>query len=102
MFGGYDPYYGGYGYGAGGYSSSNRDVGNLRLKVKPTNAQVYVDGYFVGEVDSFDGVFQRLGLESGAHRVELRAEGYEPVEFEVMLTPGETVTYKGEMKPRRP
>ncbi len=98
-YGGYD--YGG-GYASGGYSSQYRDVGNIRLKVKPSNAQVYVDGYFVGVVDSFDGVFQKLGIESGAHRVELRAEGYETVQFEVLITPGETVTYKGELKPRIP
>ena len=101
MFGGYD-YYGGGGYSSGGYSSQHRDIGNLRLKVKPNDAQVYVDGYFVGPVDSFDGVFQKLGIEAGAHRIELRAEGYETVQFEVLITPGETVTYKGEMKPRQP
>jgi hypothetical protein len=104
MFGGYDPYYygGGGGYSAGGYSSQYRDVGNIRLKVKPTHAQVHVDGYYVGVVDSFDGVFQKLGIEAGSHRIELRADGYETVTFEVLVTPGETVTYKGEMKPRQP
>lgn len=96
MYGGYDYTYPS--YGSGGYSAQYRDVGNLRLKVKPASAQVYVDGYYVGVVDSFDGVFQRLGIESGAHRIELRAEGYETVQFEVFVTPGETVTYKGEMK----
>ncbi len=49
-------------------------------------------------VDSFDGTFQRLGIEGGGHRIELKAEGYEPLQFEVLITPGETVTYKGEMK----
>jgi hypothetical protein len=97
--GGYDPYYSG-GGGSGGYSSAYRGVGSLRLKVKPANAQVYVDGYYVGVIDSFDGVFQRLGIDAGAHRVELRAEGYETVQFEVMVTPGDTVTYKGELKRR--
>ena len=68
--------------------------------MKPSNAQVYIDGYFVGVIDSYDGAFQRLSVEAGPHRVELRAEGFEPVQFEVMVTPGETITYKGEMKPR--
>lgn len=99
----YDPF-GGYGYGGGGYSSrasqAYRGVGSLRLKVKPGNAQVYVDGYFVGEVDSFDGVFQRLNVEAGAHKIELRANGYETVEFDVMVIPGETITYKGDMRRR--
>jgi len=98
-------YGGGYGYesyhgGGGGYgsSSSYRGVGSMRLKVKPANAQVYVDGYYTGVVDSYDGAFQRLGIEAGSHKVEVRAEGYEPVQFDVMITPGETVTYKGELK----
>lgn len=99
-YGGYGGYYGGgggyYGGGAGYYS--RYDTGSLRLKIKPSDAKVYVDGYFVGVVDSFDGVFQRLTIDAGSHRVEVRADGYEPVQFEVMITPGETVTYKGEMK----
>ena len=92
-------YGGGYGYGgAGGYSSRYREVGSLRLKVRPSNAQVYIDGYFVGVIDSYDGAFQRLSVEAGAHKVELRAEGFEPVQFDVMIVPGDTITYKGELK----
>jgi hypothetical protein len=107
----YDPYLysGGYGYGAGyygadpgsvygGYGRGYHDTGALRLKVKPRDAQVLVDGYFVGTVDDFDGVFQRLGIESGSHQIELRAPGFEPVQFDVLITPGDTITYKGEMR----
>jgi hypothetical protein len=99
----YDPYAYGYsgGYGSGGYGYSRggyRDTGSLRLKLKPRDAQVFVDGYYVGTVDEFDGMFQRLGIESGGHRIEVKADGYEPLQFEVLITPGETVTYKGEMK----
>jgi hypothetical protein len=94
----YDPYYGG-GGGGGAYSQSHyADLGSLRLRVKPSNAQVFVDGYFMGEIDSFDGTFQKLTLEAGAHRIEIRAEGYEPVQFEVKVVPGETITYKGDLK----
>lgn len=96
-YGGY-PYYGGYGGGAGYYSSRGYDTGSLRLKVQPRDAKVYVDGYFVGVVDSFDGVFQKLAVEAGTHRVEIRADGFEPAQFEIMVTPGETITYKGELK----
>jgi hypothetical protein len=97
-YGGYHDPYAGYG---GGYSRSRyRDVGSLRLKVKPEHGQVYVDGYYVGEVDAFDGAFQRLAIESGAHRIEIRADGYETAQFEVMVIPGETVTYKGDLKRR--
>jgi hypothetical protein len=103
----FDPYYdpyssGGYYGGGGGYgyqgSQAYRETGSLRLKLKPKDAKVYIDGYFVGVVDSFDGLFQKLGLEAGGHRVEVRAEGYESLQFEVLITPGESVTYKGELK----
>jgi hypothetical protein len=117
----YDPYgspgYAGYGYGSmggynaggyntggydtGGYNSSSYaglDQGKIRLKVKPRNAKVYVDGYFVGTVDEFDGAFQKLTLNGGRHRVEIKADGYETADFDVLITPDETVTYQGELK----
>jgi hypothetical protein len=105
---GYDPfflggtYYGAPSYSAGGYSSPHRGTGKVRLRVQPAHAEVYVDGYFVGTVNDFNGLFQRLNLDAGPHRLELRAEGYETVEFEVFITHGETITYRGEMKPRVP
>ena len=100
-YGGYGGYSGGYQpYGTGGgYGHVDRDdEGSLRLKLKPRDAQVFIDGFYVGVVDSYDGAFQKLNVEKGGHRVELKAEGYEPLSFDVLITPGETVTYKGEMK----
>ena len=99
--GGYGPGYESYGAGGGGGSygtTHTGEVGSIRLKVKPSNAQVYIDGYYVGVIDSFDGAFQKLGIETGTHKVEVRAEGYETAQFEVMVMPGETITYKGELK----
>ena len=57
----YGPYGYGYGYGSYGYGPA---VSEARLQVKPNDAEVFVDGYFVGRVDSFDGVFQRLDSSS--------------------------------------
>jgi hypothetical protein len=104
MYGFYDPFYGDpydYGGGYGQYSSNvygSHDQGNLKLKVKPRNAKVYVDGYYVGLVDEFDGAMQKLKLNGGRHKVELRADGYETTEFDVLITPEQTVTFAGEMK----
>jgi hypothetical protein len=92
---GMDPYYSGYGsYG----SYASRDQGNLKLKVKPRSAKVYVDGYFVGYVDQFDGAFQKLPLNGGRHKVEVKADGFETAEFDVLITPDQTVTFQGELK----
>jgi hypothetical protein len=92
-----EPYYA----GSGGYSSgvyNTREQGNLKLKVKPRNAKVYVDGYFVGLVDQFDGAFQKLPLNGGRHKVEVRADGFETAEFDVLITPDQTVTFQGDLK----
>jgi hypothetical protein len=103
-YGFYDPFYGDpydYGAGYGAYSSDvygGHDQGSLRLKVKPRQAKVYVDGYYVGTIDDFDGAFQKLTLNGGRHKVELRADGYETTEFDVLITPQQTVTFAGDMK----
>jgi hypothetical protein len=96
----YDPFwYDDYGYGSGsGYGYGYGFDGALKVKVKPRDASVYVDGYFAGRVDDFDGIFQRLRIESGPHRVEIRMDGYEPLAFEVRIQPDRTMTYKGELK----
>jgi len=94
----YDPWYGGYPADPQGGVSTSNDEGKLRLKIKPREAEVYVDGYYVGQVDDFDGIFQRLHLDSGPHRIEVRAPGYESLSFDVRITPDHTTTYEGELK----
>jgi hypothetical protein len=95
-YGYYDPWWNDpYSYGQ--YYSSPWD-GGLRLRVKPNQAEVFVDGYFAGVVDEFDNIFQKLRIESGPHRIEIREEGYEPLTFEVRILPDRTVTYRGELK----
>jgi hypothetical protein len=89
-------YYGA--YGGGSSSSSNiYGLGKLRLKVKPRDAEVYVDGYYVGLVDDFDGTFQRLTLDAGPHRIEIRKPGFNTVTFDVQIPDDETVTWKGRL-----
>ena len=105
----YDPYtwyppsyYSGY-YGAGAYSGYDYyDDGELRLSVSPRFADVYVDGYFAGRVDDFDGTFQALRLESGAHHIQIVAQGFAPLDFDVRINPGQKITYRGALQPFRP
>jgi hypothetical protein len=90
----------GYGYGAAGYVAAvpGRGYGGVRFNVPDRNAQVYADGYYAGIVDDFDGSMQKLELEAGRHRIEIRADGVEPVSFDVNVEPGRTVTYRTELR----
>lgn len=102
-----DPYYYGapyyYGspyYGAPVYSQPDDAyyTGELRLLVEPREAEVYVDGYFAGNVDDFDGIFQSLRLEEGTHKIEIVAPGYEPLEVDIRTEPGRKITYRGQLR----
>jgi hypothetical protein len=95
-------------YGAGGvydygYTPSyfynplpGRTYGGVRITEAPRDAQVFVDGYYVGIVDDFDGVFQHVNLEAGQHRIEVRPHDYEPISFDVYVQPGRTITLRAD------
>ena len=104
-YGSYGGYHGysGYGYpgygGYGGYAGGYRPYGGVRIQLARRQAEVWVSGYFVGHVDDFDGAFQQLNLEPGAHRIEIREAGYETIAFDVRIEPGRTIHYRSDMKP---
>ena len=100
---GYGPYYQVqipiYGRGRGyGYDRS----GSIRLQVSPRQAEVFVDGYFAGTVDDFDGVFQRLNIEPGDHEVQVYLAGYRAFTQRFYLQPGKTFNIKHTMEPLGP
>jgi hypothetical protein len=63
---------------------------SLRLEVKPKDAQVYIDGYYAGVVDDFDGIFQRLHVPPGEHELVLHLDGYRSVHQRVNVGRGTT------------
>ena len=69
--------------------------GDLLFDVTPKDARLYVDGYYVGVVDDFEGRRHRLTLMPGVHHIELQAEGYESAEADVTIQSRETTTYRG-------
>ena len=111
----YDPFfwgawggYGYYGYGYGGYGQYPYPyyrggfydpTGAARLQVTPKQTQVFVDGYFVGRVDEFDGAWQRLRVDAGEHEVELYLEGYRTVRTPILFRREGTITIKQTMEP---
>jgi hypothetical protein len=86
------------------------DSASMRLQVSPRQTEVFVDGYFAGSVDDFDGVLQRLHLEPGDHEIQLFLPGHRPHVQRVYLQPTRTFTIRhtmvplgaGEAEPARP
>jgi PEGA domain-containing protein len=75
------------------------ETSNVRIDVSPNDASVYVDGYYAGAVDDFDGIFQHLVLRAGLHLIEIRRTGYTTLAVELNLYPGQSVTYRRTMQP---
>jgi PEGA domain len=92
----YDPWFAPYQWGwyppyRGAYLAPDASV---KLEVKPNQAEVYVDGYYAGVVDDFDGTFQRLHVAPGQHELELYLDGYRPAKQQLYLTADKTVKVK--------
>ena len=92
-----------YAYPYGGYPyypySGYYNESSLRIQVKPNNAEVYIDGYFMGHVDSYDGMFQRLYVPPGEHEVEIFHEGYRSIREWMRFAPREGYELKRVMEP---
>jgi hypothetical protein len=108
-----------YGYGVGGYitdpfgyisqpdssspvldryMSQGQTTGYLRLDVEPESAQVFIDGLYAGTVADF----RRGGqvVDAGAHRIEMRADGFESQSVELRIRANDTLSYRGTLTRR--
>jgi hypothetical protein len=90
---GYSPFYysGAYGYSPYYYRGRYRDSGSLRVIVDPEQTRVYVDNYYAGIADDFDGIFQRLYLPPGRHEISLKLDGYRTHKFRVHVPVDQTL-----------
>jgi hypothetical protein len=102
----YRPYYFGFGqwyphpYPVFGYPPGIYDNAvALRLQVTPRDASVYVDGYAAGNVDDYDGVFQRLRLVPGPHEVVIYHPNYRTFRQAIYYNPGSTHTIRHTLEP---
>lgn len=84
------------GYPAYRYGAPESD---LRINVKPNDASVYVDGYFAGKVEEFDGAFQRLHVAPGEHEIVIYLPGHRSLRQRLYLSPNSTRKIEGALEP---
>jgi hypothetical protein len=101
----YDPFYAGWYPPYAQYPARypgyyyGRSWASARLEVKPRDAQVYLDGYFVGVVDQFDGVLQRLDIPAGEHELSVYLPGYRSYRERTLFRPGQTYHFRAVLEP---
>jgi hypothetical protein len=75
---------------------------SLRVNVKPKEAAVYVDGFFAGKVEEFDGKLQRLHVQPGEHEIVVYLDGYRSLKQGLYLSPDSTRTIEGSLEKLAP
>src|SRR5213076_2040467 len=100
----YDPFFGPYpwwGPGAYGYPyfPIYDDRAEVKVLVTPKEAAVYVDGYYAGIVDDFDGLGQSLPLSPGGHDITVYLDGYRTVHQKLFLTRSKSYKVRYTMQP---
>lgn len=76
------------------FSASNAQV---KLKVTPERAAVFVDGQFAGTANQFQGVGRAMLIAPGKHHIKIGLVGYQPFETDVTLSPNQKFTIKTEL-----
>ena len=100
----YDPFFGPYPWWTPAafpytyYPAYYDSASEVRVLVTPKQAAVYVDGFYAGIVDDFDGLFQRLPLSPGGHEITLHLDGYRTVHQTIYLTPHSTLKLRYTME----
>lgn len=74
----------------------------VRLQVKPREAAVYVDGFYAGIVNDFDGVFQGLPLPPGGHEIVIYQPGFRTVRHRLYLAPASHLDVHDVLQPLPP
>jgi hypothetical protein len=77
---------------------SSPPSGWLELPLAQGSADVYIDGYYAGQVSDFNGPGGRA-VEPGPHHIEIRAPGYQTSSFDVRLQPDQPVAYREDLRP---
>jgi PEGA domain len=79
----------------GSISPSQPNTGGMSFEIQPMDAQIYVDGRYVGTVGQFSPTSQPLGLTAGRHHIRITAPGYRAMEFDADIMSGEVLPYQG-------
>jgi hypothetical protein len=86
------------GQGSVGVAPGQTGFGGVSFDIAPGDAQVYVDGSYMGLVSNFSATKEPLTLTPGRHSIEVRAAGYRTMVFDADVTPGQVIPYQGSMQ----
>jgi hypothetical protein len=72
-----------------------QQYGGLSFDIQPSDADLFVDGEYVGPVGTFTPYGEPLTLWPGVHRIAIVRDGFRTMEWEVAIQPGQVIPYRG-------
>ncbi len=81
--------------GGANTSGDTSAYGGASFDIQPADANLFVDGQFVGVVGNFGPTSEPLTLEPGQHRIAIQKDGYRPLEWDVTIEAGQVMPYRG-------
>jgi hypothetical protein len=95
-FGAYRPrVYGDNHRGYYGVAPGVRQYGGLSFDIQPADADLFIDGEYVGSVGTFTPYGEPLTLWPGVHRIAIVRTGFRTMEWEIAVQPGQVIPYRG-------
>jgi hypothetical protein len=93
-------YSGGDYYGVGSYMATPAVsvYGGVSFDIQPSDADLFIDGEYVGTVGTFSPTGEPLTLTPGEHRIAIQRNGFRPMEWDVTIEPGQVIPYRGVME----
>jgi hypothetical protein len=80
-------------------SISANATGEVKLKVTPDRAAVFVDGNYAGYVHQFGGVKRAMLIAPGKHHIKIALPGYRDFETDITVQANQKVTVKTQLLP---
>jgi hypothetical protein len=73
--------------------------GGVSFDISPRDAAIILDGTFIGYASDFAPNAAPLTLAPGPHRIEVQADGYQPMSWDVDIVRGQVIPFRGDMQP---
>jgi PEGA domain len=71
----------------------------IKIKVAPDRAAVFVDGAYAGTAHEFGGIGRAMLVAPGKHHIKIDLPGYRTFDTDVNLLPRQKVTIKTKLEP---
>lgn len=83
--------------GPSGFSRPTMAYGGVTFDIEPRDADLWVDGEYVGPVSDYTSYDPPLTLVAGRHHIELATDDDRALEFDVTVVSGQVIPYQGSL-----